>query len=66
MHRAFDRGLIAIDENYKVKVSPSIVETDSPFSLKQFEGVEISLPKNVSHFPLVEHFNWHMTEKFFG
>jgi putative restriction endonuclease len=65
MHRAFDRGLIAIDENYKVKVSPSIVETDSPFSLKQFDGVEILLPNKSAYFPLSENFQWHLNEKYF-
>lgn len=65
LHRAFDRGLIAIDDNYRVRVSKSITETDSPFSLKQFEGIEILLPKNATHFPLIEHLNWHLTEKFF-
>jgi putative restriction endonuclease len=65
LHRAFDRGLISIDDSYKVRVSTSITETNSPFSLKQFEGIEILLPKNASHFPLIENLHWHLTEKFF-
>lgn len=66
LHRAFDRGLIAIDGYYKVRISPSIVESDSPYSLKQFDGIEITLPKDSAYFPLVENLHWHMTEKFFG
>ncbi|MCX8484376.1 MAG: HNH endonuclease, partial [Bacteroidia bacterium] len=32
LHRAFDRGLITIDSNYRVKVSPKLTEDDSPYS----------------------------------
>lgn len=63
LHRAFDRGLIKIDQNYRVRISPSITENNSPYSLKQFEGQQIILPKNTNHYPLIENLEWHSKEK---
>lgn len=52
LHRAFDRGLISIDENYKVLVSSSFKENlNSPFSIRQFEGTQILLPKKENLYP---------------
>jgi putative restriction endonuclease len=63
LHRAFDRGLIKIDQNYQVRISPSISENNSPYSLRQFEGQQIILPKNTNHHPLIENLEWHSKEK---
>ena len=63
LHRAFDRGLITIDSNYRVKVSPNLKEDDSPYSLKQFEGHEIILPSTTTQYPLLENLHWHSKEK---
>jgi len=63
LHRAFDRGLITIDSNYRVKVSPKLTEDDSPYSIKQFEGQEIVLPSTTSQYPLLENLDWHSKEK---
>jgi putative restriction endonuclease len=63
LHRAFDRGLITIDSNYRVKVSPKLTEDDSPYSIKQFEGQEIVLPSKTSQYPLLENLDWHSKEK---
>jgi len=63
LHRAFDRGLITIDSNYRVKVSPKLTEDDSPYSIKQFEGQEIVLPSITSQYPLLENLDWHSKEK---
>jgi putative restriction endonuclease len=38
LHRAFDRGLIAIDENYKVVVSNSFKEDETNYSIRAFES----------------------------
>jgi putative restriction endonuclease len=59
LHRAFDRGLIAIDEDYKVVVSRSFKEVENIYSIKCFEGKEINLPKLTSYYPLKENFWWH-------
>lgn len=64
IHRAFDRGLITINSEYIIRVSPAIKENDSPFSLKQFEGKQIILPRNIHFYPSVENLNWHRKECF--
>jgi len=65
MHRAFDRGLITIDENYKVLVSEKFKEeTLSPYSIKQFNGKQILLPANEKYYPKIENLVWHRGEKF--
>lgn len=55
LHRAFDRGLIGIDEDYKITVSNSFQEDSfSPYNIKQFAGKQIHLPDSISHFPDVQ------------
>ncbi|HCB44924.1 MAG TPA: restriction endonuclease [Algoriphagus sp.] len=45
LHRAFDRGLISIDSNYKVLVSDQIIEDKShPYGLESLKGTQILLP----------------------
>ena len=63
MHRAFDRGLITINENYVVRVSPTIKEDDNPYSLKKLEGKKINLPENNRYYPLIENLIWHRKER---
>lgn len=64
LHRAFDRGLISISDDYLVQVSPGIVESDSPYSIRQFEGRRIHLPNNMKHFPSQRNLAWHRSETF--
>ena len=59
LHRAFDRGLITIDKDYKVIVSKSFKENESVFAIKTFEGKEIKLPYQKDYFPLKENLEWH-------
>jgi putative restriction endonuclease len=59
LHRAFDRGLISINENYKVVVSNCFRENETSYSIWAFEGKEIKLPKIKSYIPLIENFDWH-------
>ncbi len=59
LHRAFDRGLIAIDENYKVVVSNTFREDETSYSIRDFKGKMIQLPKMESYYPLKENFWWH-------
>ena len=58
LHRAFDRHLITIDENYRVVLRP-FNEDFTNYSIKQFEGKEILLPKNVNHRPSQDNLNMH-------
>lgn len=50
LHRAFDRHLVSIDENYKILVKP-FMEENNNYSIKQFEGRGILLPQNIKHYP---------------
>ncbi|MDF3029207.1 MAG: endonuclease [Fluviicola sp.] len=64
LHRAYDRGLITITEDYLVKISPAISENDSPYSLGQFNGKRILLPENSRYYPSLENLGWHHRECF--
>jgi putative restriction endonuclease len=59
-----DRGLITINANYMVRISPSIKENQSPYSRGQFEGKQIKLPKEIKYYPSIENLNWHRKECF--
>ncbi len=64
LHRAYDRGLITINEDYIVRISPAIKENITPFSISQFSGRKIILPKNNKDFPSPENLIWHKKEVF--
>lgn len=64
LHRAFDRGLITINSNFIVRVSPTIQENGSNFTLSQFEGKQIILPEKEKWFPSLEALSWHNKEVF--
>ena len=61
LHRAFDRGLISIDDNYCVLISDRFSESndESCYSIKQFAGSEILMPKNEKYYPNSENLFWH-------
>ena len=60
LHRAFDRHLISIDEDYRLIISKAFIErSDSPYSIKQFEGKVILLPANRNHYPSQEKLQKH-------
>lgn len=64
LHRAFDRGLIAIDENYKVIISKAFEEGITNYSIKAFKNQQILLPKQNIFYPLIDNFNWHRKNTF--
>jgi putative restriction endonuclease len=51
LHRAFDRGLVKIDADYRVNVSQGVIESEAGYSLKQFDGKQILLPRNPEYWP---------------
>lgn len=61
LHRAFDRGLISIDNNYCVIISDKFNENniESKYSINQFNGKEIKLPKNKEFYPNLDNLKWH-------
>jgi len=60
LHRAFDRGLISISNNYKVLLSNKFVEnTSSSLNLNQFNNCDIILPINKEYHPSLENLHHH-------
>jgi len=59
LHRAFDRGLIAISDEYRVLVKPFYEADKNVYSIKQFEGKKILLPKEKVYHPLITNFAKH-------
>ncbi len=60
LHRAFDRGLISISDNYKVLMNTGFSEiNETSYSLKQFEGKELLLPSNTRYRPSQESLRHH-------
>lgn len=64
LHRAFDRGLIAIDDNYQVVVSNTFKEDKTTYSIKAFHGIQIKLPNSVNYYPVLDNFQWHFKNIF--
>lgn len=63
LHRAFDRHLISIDEDYRVILSRNITEAEgAAWGFKQFEGKKILLPDNPKWWPGQEELGWHRGE----
>jgi putative restriction endonuclease len=51
LHRAFDRGLISVDEKLKVIVSDTIAEDFSnAYALQHLKGKRVALPSGEKHF----------------
>lgn len=60
LHRAFDRGLISISDEYTVLVSKSLIEDkNSAYNLSQFKGKRIHLPYDESLYPSLENIAYH-------
>ena len=58
LHRAFDRFLVTINDNYRVVVSDKFIE-QGDHSLKKFHDQEILLPSNLRYRPSPENIQWH-------
>jgi len=63
LHRAFDRGLIAIDpDRFTVLVSKRLGEpVKSVYSILQFAGNSIQLPSNEKYYPAQKNLQAHLT-----
>lgn len=65
LHRAFDRGLITLDEDYRVMLSSSFKETEpSPYSITQFDGRLVMLPQQLIWYPAAENLAYHQEQIF--
>lgn len=64
-HWAFDNGLIAVDEAYKVKVSTLLnAKRPTEWLLTELESEPIILPVNPQFNPSQQAFHWHRTNRF--
>jgi putative restriction endonuclease len=60
LHRAFDRGLISVSDDYTVLINKSFVENQkSTFNISQFAGQKIFLPFSEDLFPSLENISFH-------
>ncbi|WP_244895612.1 HNH endonuclease [Nonlabens tegetincola] len=64
IHRAFDRGLITINQDYIIRVSPSINKSSSTSEITELDGKSIILPQDPRHYPSLEALEWHRKEVF--
>ncbi len=64
MHRAFDRGIITIDNNYRVKVSTKFSDEDNSYGFRKFNGQQILLPSNSKYLPAIKNLEWHQKKVF--
>jgi putative restriction endonuclease len=64
LHRAFDRGLITIDNNYQVVISDIFKETESNYSICKFDRKKIQLPVDKEFFPSKINLEWHIQNVF--
>lgn len=67
IHRAFDRGLLSIDEHYRILVSQHVTEDiNHPYALNALKGRQIILPQQQNHYPAQDALAWHRKEVFKG
>ena len=65
VHRAFDRGLLSVDDSYRVLVSDSFGELEGhPYSLRQLRGKPLALPFDRKFYPGKENLAWHRENMF--
>ena len=64
LHRAFDRGLIAIDNDFKLIVSNKFSEAEMEYSITQYAQKTIMLPTNVRYHPAKSNLEWHRVHIF--
>jgi len=62
LHRAFDRGLISISDNFEVILKSNFTENQSVYNLSQFEGKQVSLPINPEFHPTLENLFQHRSK----
>ena len=60
LHRAFDRGLISVSDDYRVILNTNFVENkESSLNLSQFNGRKINLPNTEKFHPSLDNFTHH-------
>ncbi len=65
LHRAFDRGIVSVNDNYEIILSKSFKENvESDYSFHKLAGKSIILPTNSQYYPSLESFAWHRKNVF--
>jgi putative restriction endonuclease len=60
LHRAFDRHLITIDDDYRLQLKTDFAEAiESDYGIKKYEGRQLLLPADKKHWPLKMNLAWH-------
>lgn len=60
LQRAFDRGLVSIDQDYRIMVSDHIDEqAEHSYSLSKLRGKPILHPRNDGYYPSQQNLGWH-------
>lgn len=62
MHFAFDKGFFTVDDDYKIKVHPNVLQTDS--YINQYEGANLALPRQDYFKPRREYLHYHQDNIF--
>jgi len=65
LHRAFDRGLISISDDYTVLVSKNINENYNSYSLRNLDGKSIRKPIERQFWPNLDNLQYHRENIFF-
>ena len=61
-HRAFDRGLIAISDSYKILVHPKIKDYHPGSGIRKYENREIYLPEDKRFYPSHQSLHEHRSQ----
>ena len=59
LHRAFDRGLVSVSEDYRVLVHPLLTDHFPEVGIRQFNRQELHLPQDSRFYPSPEKFAHH-------
>jgi putative restriction endonuclease len=60
LHRAFDRGLIGVSDDYRVVINPKAKDYSPGGGIRRFEGQKIVLPADPRFYPSKERFRKHL------
>jgi len=66
LHRAFDRGLVSVSDDYRVLVHPCLTDHFPDVGIRQFDRQQLHLPPNSQFYPSPEKFAQHRQRFAFG
>ena len=59
LHRAFDRGLIAVGNDFKLMISQKFSEGGVDYSIAQYANKKLMLPLDIKYYPAINNLEWH-------